>query len=261
MRFTIATALLANSVAAVSSSKISAKSVSPGEADPVGNNSNNNNKDGQHRDTLRAKRRSLRQHNGEMIFRLLEGSILKTTTNGRRLLNADRTTSSTGLLTTTNVLDGVNGRTIELEVECDPNAAADVGVLSCGNEKYCVESEESSLGGVCADNDINNDHNTDGRPADDIVEAFGPRRLQLIGNLTVLELAAVLCNSTQFEYYSCECELDYAASVGTFSCFSNERCSFLESGCTTNAESFQYCISGSISGSLEGFSTYAYKTW
>ena len=37
--------------------------------------------------------------------------------------------------------------------ECDPHtdAAADVGVLSCGHEFFCAESSESSLGGYCVD--------------------------------------------------------------------------------------------------------------
>lgn len=233
MRFTVAAAWLANSVAASSSSKFA--ELGRTETKSV-------NYDGQNRRLLGPKRRSFRLHDGETPFPLLEGSLFKTIAKHRPLNDM-----ASGLLTTSSY--GLTGERAEL-VECDPDA--DVGVLSCGNEQYCVESTESVLGGVCADN-------THGLQTDN-VETFGRRRLQAIGNQTILELATALCNTTEFEYYTCNCSLDYAASSGSFSCVGEERCGLMRNGCY-DSETFQYCLSGTISGSLEGPNTYSYKTW
>jgi hypothetical protein len=45
-----------------------------------------------------------------------------------------------------------------VDVECDPTInnsnAAVVGILSCGMGKYCVESSDYDLGGVCVDSNF-----------------------------------------------------------------------------------------------------------
>jgi hypothetical protein len=85
-------------------------------------------------------------------------------------------------------------------VECDPTSSnADVGILACGMGKYCVESSDYDLGGVCVDS----------------AEVDFQRQLQY-GNYL-----SDLCNeaSENFGDYDCNCdEFDLVSGLGSVEC-------------------------------------------
>jgi hypothetical protein len=142
-------------------------------------------------------------------------------------------------------LQNDKSNTNKRDVECDPYLSeehADVGILSCGAGKYCMESTDSSMGGLCVDN------------------VATDRTLQVVGNKTVFELAYDLCYTTKLSHYSCECNMDLDAKSGMLSCVGSERCAELYSGCYS-AEKFQYCLTGTVEAVINGPSTYSYSTW
>jgi hypothetical protein len=167
--------------------------------------------------------------------------------------------SKLGPVTGTNDLNQGEGRLknpviVEPVEECFPSdIAADVGILSCGVGKYCIESNFSSLGGICASplNEVDGLGTSPGRRQ---------RSLQVVRNQSIFDLAYQLCYTSNFTYYTCQCDLDLESSTGKFSCIGEERCSFLYSGCT-EYERFQYCLSGSVEATLKGESDYYYTTW
>lgn len=73
----------------------------------------------------------------KQVFRKQSGSALFSFMGNKRRLE--------GSLTNSELNSGV---------ECDPKTFADVGILSCGNGEYCMESENSALGGVCVDTNV-----------------------------------------------------------------------------------------------------------
>jgi hypothetical protein len=86
-----------------------------------------------------------------------------------------------------------------------PNGTADIGILSCGSGRYCVESEESTLGGFCVD-----DHHS-----------FVSRSLQ--GNTTVIENMAYACQNTATN--GCTCTgVDVASYTGSITCPYGQYC-------------------------------------
>lgn len=92
-------------------------------------------------------------------------------------------------------------------VECDPKAPdADVGILSavCGEGEYCVERENSALGGVCVSVSVEMDRALE----DEYYTYFG-----------------WLCNDTIAEYYDlvgCDCEdFHLYNNTGTIQCMGN----------------------------------------
>jgi hypothetical protein len=141
--------------------------------------------------------------------------------------------------------------------ECDPTTTSpeggpDIGVLSCGHGKYCMESTKSSLGGYCAAavEDEEQSHQSQ------------QRLLQVVGNRTVIELVYQLCYTDTFSYYTCDCSINVNTSTGTFSCVGQERCAYQYSGCSGDGGvRFQYCLNGTVDGQLDGPTSYSYKTW
>lgn len=122
----------------------------------------------------------------------------------------------------------------------------DVGILSCGVGKHCIESSESSLGGFCVGKDDDN--------------MAIDRTLQVVGNKTVFDLAYDLCYTTKLSHYSCDCNIDLEAKSGTLSCVAAERCAQLYSGCIPG-DYFDYCLSGTVDITVTGPTTYYYTTW
>jgi hypothetical protein len=103
--------------------------------------------------------------------------------------------------------------------ECDPTLSndADVGLLSCGMDKYCMASQTSDLGGFCVEES----------PID------FDRQRWLQGSNNPSSLSQYHCNSTSPKNSgeNCTCdEFDLSTNVGTFSCFNANYC-FDEYGC------------------------------
>ncbi|KAG7372634.1 hypothetical protein IV203_018777 [Nitzschia inconspicua] len=152
----------------------------------------------------------------------------------------------------------------EIIQECDPyqsssydDAVVDVGILSCGKGRYCLESSfvssaeypvESSLGGVCVD-----------MPAESTIDLLdsimittqkdqlGSRNLQ--GNYsTIIEDMNTICyGNLTGPNVACECEgVDVAAYTGSLSCSYQEICGDLENLCEDTV-TFCYAITYSLS--------------
>jgi hypothetical protein len=92
------------------------------------------------------------------------------------------------------------------EVECDPTASdADVGILSCGLGKYCMEVEDSGLGGLCVEAaDVERDLQVSEPAIGDYCDPLSPR----------------------YGAYTCDCtNFDVASGTGSFEClFDEEYC-------------------------------------
>jgi hypothetical protein len=88
-------------------------------------------------------------------------------------------------------------------VDCDPRSSdPDVGILSCGVGRYCMESQDHDLGGICTDEST----------------AVGDHR-----DLQVLDVDAIvsLCDPSSpiYEIYDCDCtNWNDANSTGFFEC-------------------------------------------
>jgi hypothetical protein len=111
-------------------------------------------------------------------------------------------------------------------VECDPTAnGADVGILSCGADQYCAESDMSSLGGFCTTN-----------PSD---ESFGHRNLQ---NQTFLDYLSGICASEETSpNLSCEtCEIDAAAYTASVKCTYTSYCAAINGLCG-DGKTYDFC--------------------
>eukprot|EP00339_Tiarina_fusa_P018568 CAMPEP_0117085048 /NCGR_PEP_ID=MMETSP0472-20121206/59824_1 /TAXON_ID=693140 ORGANISM="Tiarina fusus, Strain LIS" /NCGR_SAMPLE_ID=MMETSP0472 /ASSEMBLY_ACC=CAM_ASM_000603 /LENGTH=403 /DNA_ID=CAMNT_0004814219 /DNA_START=84 /DNA_END=1295 /DNA_ORIENTATION=- len=89
--------------------------------------------------------------------------------------------------------------------ECDPNSEdTDVGILSCGLGRYCMESSGSELGGLC------------------VLESVD-RELQYDANATF----PGICNATdpEYDYFDCDCSyFDPVTYTGSISCASGLVC-------------------------------------
>jgi hypothetical protein len=118
--------------------------------------------------------------------------------------------------------------------ECDPHSEdADVGVLSCGEGRYCLESTSvytasegpsSKLGGLCV-TDVN------GRAA------TMHRQLQGGVDTTAIDDMYALCyaNNSTDSYITCECsDVDVALYTGTAACTTESFCSDTADVCGAN---------------------------
>ncbi|KAL3928212.1 MAG: hypothetical protein SGARI_005109, partial [Bacillariaceae sp.] len=122
-------------------------------------------------------------------------------------------------------------------VECDPH----VGVLSCGLGKYCAESDASSMGGHCKVQD--------GTLA---TKLPGRRRQQVVGRLSIIELADLFCNRPDETGLTvdCNCTVDFASFSGEFSCYFGPDCTDINTGC--EEETFPLCSTEQLDATMEG---------
>jgi len=135
-------------------------------------------------------------------------------------------------------------------VECSPHSGStsvDTGILSCGDGQYCMESAESSLGGFCADIGT--------------TKLPGRRRQQVVGRLNIFELADLFCNRPEESgglTVSCECDIDFAAYTGSFSCYFGPDCTDFKSGC--GEETFPLCSTENLDGVMFSRTNYTYTS-
>ena len=129
--------------------------------------------------------------------------------------------------------------------ECDPN----VGVLSCGHGKYCAESVESSQGGYCTTQN-----------GADVTNLPGRRRQQVVGRLSIIELADLFCNRPEETGLTvdCNCTVDFASFSGEFSCYFGPDCTDITTGC--EGESFPLCSTEQLDATMEGPASYSYTS-
>lgn len=102
-------------------------------------------------------------------------------------------------------------------VECDPSTGeADVGLLSCGAGRYCLESDESNLGGYCT-------------------SAAVSRQLQAeaTNNTTLISALYDICNDATDT--GCTCGgVDVEAYTGSISCTYAAECLTVTDACREN---------------------------
>jgi hypothetical protein len=186
--------------------------------------------------------------------------LAQTTPFGSKPISA----KNNPIVTRNNVLKNTTAAKVECDPTTDTGNEPDIGVLSCSNEYYCMESPESSLGGYCV-------------AKDEQQYTKQQRSLQVVGNRTVFELVYDLCFTDSFIYYTCDCNINNETSTGTFNCIGQKRCAYLYTGCTgadsttvggsgtggigENNVRFQYCLEGTVSGKLDGPASYSYTTW
>ncbi|KAL3912490.1 MAG: hypothetical protein SGILL_006861 [Bacillariaceae sp.] len=128
--------------------------------------------------------------------------------------------------------------------ECDPN----VGLLSCGHGKYCAESSDSSQGGYCT-------------PENGAVTKLpGRRRQQVVGRLSIIELADLFCNRPEETGLTvdCNCTVDFASFSGDFSCYFGPDCTDITTGCED--ETFPLCSTEQLDATMEGPASYSYTS-
>jgi hypothetical protein len=147
--------------------------------------------------------------------------------------------------------------------ECDPykgstyDSTADVGILSCGQGRYCLESSlvstaeapiESSLGGVCVD-----------MPAESTVglldsmmlstDRQGSRNLQANDTTIIDDMYEICYGNFTSPGVSCDCQgVDVAGYTGSLSCAAEEICRDLSNFCGYNT-TFCYSVTYSLSAS------------
>ncbi|KAG7343779.1 hypothetical protein IV203_021787 [Nitzschia inconspicua] len=134
-------------------------------------------------DILGNKRKGMMvQQNGKNGNKHPVGQKLKTI-NRRRLINSADDSSQ----------------------ECDPlDDKADVGILSCGTGRYCVESDDSSLGGYCVTTEVS-------------------RKLQ--DNSTLISDLFDACYAEDQQDSDCSCQgFNLEAYTGSISCVYAETC-------------------------------------
>jgi hypothetical protein len=92
-------------------------------------------------------------------------------------------------------------------LECDPTYdGADVGILGCGMNQYCAESEDSTLGGFCMKSNTETD--------------LKNRELQ---DFEFISPSYCDPQSSNYQYYECDCtNFDAVAFEGSFSCVLSE---------------------------------------
>jgi hypothetical protein len=125
-------------------------------------------------------------------------------------------------------------------VKCNPSSSADVGVLSCGVGHYCMESDDSELGGFCHAVPMDMD-----------------RQLQGVANDTEnLDWTATdLCNSSSpyFGLYDCDCEnFDISTETGTVVCITYDGC-LASYGCNDT------CVTSEVDYTVRADGSYLYE--
>jgi hypothetical protein len=164
------------------------------------------------------------------------GALVKKLNRGKKssLFGRQRVSANQGILK--NILASQEGT-----FECDPASSdADVGLLSCGMGNYCMESQDSKLGGFCVESPMAFDRDLQ----DGISENYTD------SDLTPTQY----CNesSPYFGYFECDCdEFDVANNTGTISCdvevnycfgvyACNDTCANLSITYSTDGESYRY---------------------
>lgn len=140
--------------------------------------------------------------------------------------------------------------------ECIPqqttNAVADVGLLSCGLGQYCLESSDSSMGGYCVSSSSRTTP----------TQLPGRRRQQVVGRLSIIELADLWCNRPQETGLTVDCNctgLDFATMTGELACTFGPDCEDIGSGCGDD-EAFPLCLSEEVAATLESADSYTYTS-
>jgi hypothetical protein len=135
--------------------------------------------------------------------------------------------------------------------ECDPTQA-DTGVLSCGGQgRYCMESTESSLGGYCQEENKQSAANT---------KTPGSRRQQVVGQLTIFEIADLFCNNPESTGLTvdCNCTVDFQAYSGEFACYFGPDCVDFTAGCED--DSFPLCSTEKLNAIMDSQTSYTYTS-
>jgi hypothetical protein len=122
---------------------------------------------------------------------------------------------------------------------------ADAGVLSCGLGKYCLESSDSSTGGYC----VSSNSRMPGR-----------RRQQVVGRLSIIELADLFCNRPEETGLTieCNCTVDFSNFSGEFLCYFGPDCTDVSNGCVE--ETFPLCGTEQLQATLVGADSYSYTS-
>lgn len=141
--------------------------------------------------------------------------------------------------------------------ECDPSAPADadVGVLSCGEGRYCLDISDTTRGsgtntggGVCVDDASGN-------------VAVMHRTLQTDVNgtdPTILDLVSVICDGVTYPNFICQCSaIDPVAYTASASCAVAENCVDIANICGDN---FTLCYSSSLDIEIASSYEYSFKT-
>jgi hypothetical protein len=130
--------------------------------------------------------------------------------------------------------------------ECDPQ----VGVLACGYGQYCAESSKSALGGYCAP-----------QSGLESTKLPGRRRQQVVGRLSIIELADLFCNRPTETGLTvdCNCTVDFANFSGEFSCYFGPDCTNINTGCGED-DTFPLCSTEQLDATLEGPTSYSYTS-
>jgi hypothetical protein len=142
-------------------------------------------------------------------------------------------------------------------IECTTLSSAnnsnnvDVGILSCGIGKYCMESTESSLGGYCVNDDENTKRNNN---------IPGRRRQQVVGQLSIFELADLFCNKPETTglKLDCNCTVDFEAYSGEFSCYFGPECVDFTAGCED--DTFPLCSTEKLDAIIDSKMSYTYTS-
>jgi len=131
----------------------------------------------------------------------------------------------------------------EVKVECDPKSnSVDVGILSCGANRYCVESDDSALGGICSSVDIGGDHLQ--------------RKLQ--ENETIIDVISELCAGS--ENFTCDaCAIDAAAYTATSKCTYTSYC-YPIPGLCDDGKTYDFCGTDVLEIQVTGQDIYNYRT-
>jgi hypothetical protein len=125
--------------------------------------------------------------------------------------------------------------TLEAQTECHLlSTTADIGIFSCGSGRYCVESADSILGGVCVNATDDRDH----------------RQIQE-DTSTLIETIYSLCYGNASEVGdTCRCTgVSLEAYTGSVSCSYESYCSDLSNVCDMDAT---FCIETTYDLSVTG---------
>jgi hypothetical protein len=133
----------------------------------------------------------------------------------------------------------------ECTIVSSTKSQADVGVLSCGLGKYCLESSASSTGGYCVS---------------DNSRMPGRRRQQVVGRMSIVELADLFCNRPEETglKVDCNCTMDFSNFTGDFSCDFGPDCTEILSGC--DEETFPLCSTERLDANIVGADSYSYTS-
>jgi hypothetical protein len=142
--------------------------------------------------------------------------------------------------------------------ECDPSSSSpDLGILSCGYSRYCVESRRSALGGVC----VSQDQAVDTRILQSATTSLGQNEplsntiQRRRGDNYLFESLSQACIDTNY----CDCsEFDFEQFHGIVECTRVEGyCSRSENYC---GEEVELCYTSDIILEANGHDDYSYTT-